>query len=126
MKLVRDTDVCGRANRTAAAIRDGMNDVIRRRGVAWCVYGEFSAFHLFPRAATAEDVYGGRIPWAQLKGTTPLALQQEIRTGFLCEGVDLVGWPGGLVSAVHTGEDVDRTVGAFERVVGQASGLSRS
>jgi glutamate-1-semialdehyde 2,1-aminomutase len=116
LKLVRDTDVCARANRTAAAIRDGLNDVIRRRGLPWCAYGEFSAFHLFPRAVTPEDIYAGRVPWAHLKGTTPLAVQQEIRTGFLCEGVDLIGWPGGVVSAVHSGEDVDRTVSAWERI----------
>jgi len=29
-------------------------------------------------------------------------------------GVDMVGWPGGVVSAAHTQEDVRRTVHAFE------------
>ena len=38
----------------------------------------------------------------------------KIRTGFLLHGVDVVGWPGGVVSAVHTEEDVARTLEAFE------------
>jgi glutamate-1-semialdehyde 2,1-aminomutase len=33
-------------------------------------------------------------------------------------GVDIAGWPGGLVSAVHSAEDVERTLGAFEATIG--------
>jgi glutamate-1-semialdehyde 2,1-aminomutase len=105
LRLIRDTPACERANRTAAAIRDGMSDVIRHRGLGWCVYGEFSGFHICPQPAPPEA-----------KGQIPLELVQQIRTGFLAEGVDLIGWPGGLVSAVHTDQDVDRTVTAFARV----------
>src|SRR5712692_1682055 len=36
LRLVRESDVIARANRTAAAIRDGMNDAIRRVGASWC------------------------------------------------------------------------------------------
>jgi glutamate-1-semialdehyde 2,1-aminomutase len=105
LRLIRDTDACARASRTAAAIRDGLKEVIRRRGLPWCVYGEFSGFHICPQPAPPEA-----------KGQIPLGLVQQIRTGFLAEGVDLIGWPGGLVSAVHTGADVDRTISAFERL----------
>jgi glutamate-1-semialdehyde 2,1-aminomutase len=38
----------------------------------------------------------------------------KVRAGFLLHGVDLAGWPGGLVSAAHTGEDVARTLQAFD------------
>lgn len=106
LRLIRDTDACERAGRTAAAIRNGLSEVIRRRGLAWCVYGEFSGFHICPQPAPPE-----------VKGQIPLGRIQQIRTGFLAEGVDLIGWPGGLVSAVHRSEDVDRTVTAFERFV---------
>ncbi len=37
-----------------------------------------------------------------------------MRLGFLLHGVDIVGWPGGLVSAVHSPEDVARTLEAFD------------
>jgi hypothetical protein len=32
----------------------------------------------------------------------------------LLHGVDIVGWPGGVLSAAHTEEDVRRTVDAFD------------
>ena len=113
LRLVRDTDAVERANRTAAAIRDGMNRAIGRRGLGWSAYGLFSDFHLYCGASTPEDIYGGKIPWQQLKGISP-ALAHKIRAGFLLHGVDIMGWPGGLVSAAHTDEDVRRTVDAFD------------
>ena len=82
--------------------------------LGWCVYGRFSEFHLFTGNATDEDVYAGRVPWQALKPGAPSTLQHKIRLGFLLNGVDIVGWPGGLVSAAHTPEDVSRTVDAFE------------
>ncbi|MBL8214467.1 MAG: aminotransferase class III-fold pyridoxal phosphate-dependent enzyme [Bryobacterales bacterium] len=104
---VRDGDVIERANRTAAAIREGCAEAIRRKSIDWCVYGCFSEFHIYP---------GGSAP-PKAKGTVPAALLHNIRLGMLCHGVDLIGWPGGLVSAVHTAEDVDRTVTAFRHTL---------
>jgi len=114
LQIIRDTDAIERANRSAAAIRDGVNAILRRRGLEWCAYGRFSEFHIFPGRATAEDVYSGRVPWQALKPAAPSALQHKIRLGFLLHGVDIVGWPGGLVSAAHTAEDVARTLDAFD------------
>ncbi len=121
LRIIAGGEAIERANHTAAAIRDGMNDVLGGRGIGWCVYGEFSGFHIFPNrgpeVVTPEDIYAGKIDWRKLKGATPIALQQKIRAGMLLEGVDLIGWPGGLTSSVHTGEDVDRTLSAFEKVI---------
>jgi glutamate-1-semialdehyde 2,1-aminomutase len=114
LKIIRDTDAIARANRSAVAIRDGMNAIVRRRGLGWCCYGWFSEFHLFKGNATAEDIYQGRVPWQALKPSAPSALHHKIRLGFLLNGVDIVGWPGGLVSAVNTPEDVARTIEAFD------------
>ena len=114
LRAVRDTDAIERANQAAAAIRDGMNAILRARGVPWCVYGRFSDFHIFPGEATAEDIYGGRVPAAKLKGGAAAELLHKLRAGLLLHGVDMIGWPGGLVSAVHTNEDVARTLEAFE------------
>jgi glutamate-1-semialdehyde 2,1-aminomutase len=117
LKQIRDTDAVERANRTAAAIREGMNGAIRRRGLGWCVYGLFSDFHLYCGNSSPEDIYAGKIPWQQLKGGISAALVHKIRAGFLLHGVDIIGWPGGLVSAAHTEEDVWQTVKAFERTI---------
>jgi glutamate-1-semialdehyde 2,1-aminomutase len=122
LRLIRDTDVIARANRAAAALRTGMNRILRARGVPWCVYGEFSGFHIFPNTSgtpvAPEDIYAGRVPWPRLKGAAPVELLQKIRAGFLARGVDVIGWPGGVVSAVHGELEVDRTVAAFEGLLG--------
>jgi len=114
LKQIRDTDAIERANRTAAAIRAGINRVAKRRGVPWCAYGLFSDFHLFHGDATSEDIQAGKVPWERLKGGVSTELIHQLRAGFLLHGVDIVGWPGGLVSAAHSDEDVERTVNAFE------------
>lgn len=108
------TGAIERATRTAGAIRDGINAVIRRRGLHWCAYGQFSDFHLYRGEASPEDIYAGRVAWQELKGGIPLEIVNRIRAGFLLHGVDIASWPGGLVSATHNEEDVARTVKAFE------------
>ena len=117
LKQVRDTDAIDRANGAAAAIRDGMNAILRSRGVRWCVYGRFSDFHIYPGDASPEDIYAGRIPGARLKGGTSTELLHKIRAGFLLHGVDITGWPSGLVSAVHAAKNVARTLEAFDRTL---------
>ncbi len=121
LRLLRSTDLIARANRAAAAIRDGLNSILRRAGVAWSAYGEFSGFHLFTNPdnepVTPEQIQAGEVSWTKLKGGTPLALSHKVRTGFLLGGVDVVGWPGGVVSGVHGRDEVDRTLTAFEKLL---------
>jgi glutamate-1-semialdehyde 2,1-aminomutase len=114
LKEVRRSDAIDRATRTATAIRDGINDAIRRRNLRWCAYGQFSDFHLYRGDASPEDIYAGKVPWQALKGGIPLELINKIRAGCLLHGVDIAAWPGGFASAAHTDEDVARTVAAFE------------
>ena len=110
----KDRDVVERANRTAAAIRDELNAAIERRGLGWCAYGLFSDFHIYCGDASPEDIYAGEVAWRQLKGSVRPELVHKIRTGMLLHGVDIIGWPGGVVSAAHTEEDVRCTAAAFE------------
>ncbi len=117
LEQVRDTDAIERANRAAAAIRDGMNAILRSRGIRWCVYGRFSDFHIYPGDSAPEDIYAGRVPATKLKGGTSIELLHKIRAGFLLNGVDIAGWPGGVVSAVHTQDDIARTLEAFGRTL---------
>jgi glutamate-1-semialdehyde 2,1-aminomutase len=107
-------EAIGRAARVAAAIRDGINAVIRRRGWRWCAYGQFSDFHLYRGDETPEEIFAGKARWQSLKGGIPLELAMKIRAGFLLHGVDIASWPGGLTSAAHIDDDVARTVAAFE------------
>jgi glutamate-1-semialdehyde 2,1-aminomutase len=111
---IRRTDVIDRVNRTAAAIRDGMNAVFQRRKLRWCAFGQFSDFHLYQGDASPSDIHAGKVSWKTLKGAVPLELVNKIRASFLLQGVDLAAWPGGLVSVAHTEDDVAKTVAACE------------
>ena len=121
LKVLQSLPVLEHANQTAGAIRAGMNEALRKRGSSWCMYGSFSGFHLFTnparRAVGPEDIESGKVPAGELKGSTPMGLQHKFRAGMLAHGVDLVSWPGGLVSGVHTADDVDRTLTAFAAVL---------
>jgi len=103
LQQVRDTDALARANRTAAMIREGCSEAIRRKGLNWCAYGCFSEFHI--------RMDGDKPP--EQKGGVAIERIHKMRLGMLANGVDIIGWPGGLVSAAHTDEDIDRTVRAF-------------
>jgi glutamate-1-semialdehyde 2,1-aminomutase len=121
LRIVRDTDACARANAMAERIRRELNAVCRRKSIPWCVYGEFSVFHVFTNpdgeAVSPADIYAGKVPAAKLKGGTPIELSQIVRAGLLIGGVDITGWPGGVVSAVHGEAELEATVSAFERLV---------
>ena len=121
LSLIRSSDVIDRANRNADALRDEMNAVIRKMGIDWSVYGDFSGFHIFTNAdhapVTADDIQSGKVHWTKLKGGTRADLVYKIRAGLLLGGVDICVWPGGWTSAVLAADDIDKTAGAFERLL---------
>lgn len=118
LKTLQSTDLIARANASGARLRREMNSVAQRLGCDWCVYGDFSAFHIFPNPdhdpITPADIMAGRVDSWKLREAASAQLQHKARAGFLCNGVDVLPWPGGLVSGVHTDEDLQRTVDAFE------------
>ena len=118
LKLLQSTDLIARANASGAKLRREMNAVAQRLGCDWCVYGDFSAFHIFPNPdhdpVTPADIMAGRVDSWKLRGAASVELQHKARAGFLCNGVDVLPWPGGLISGVHSDEDLQRTVDAFE------------
>ena len=117
LELVEKTDVCQRANDYAARLREGLNRVLRDESVNWCVYGTFSGFHIFTNpdnlAITAADIDAGKHDYRVLKGRARPELLTKMRLGMMLHGVELFSWPGGPTSAVHTGEDLERTLVAF-------------
>ena len=51
---------------------------------------------------------------ADAEGKYPTGNREPNPSRIFLHGVDIACWPGGLVSAAHTEEDIDRTVKAFE------------
>jgi glutamate-1-semialdehyde 2,1-aminomutase len=100
LNIVKDPQVQKKAIATTDAIRDGMNDALKRRGVAGKAGGEVSLLSIKfdqPKA-------GARSMVSKFRGAMQLG------------GVD----PSGLnliVSAIHDQRDVERTVRAFDQAL---------
>ena len=116
LNLVENTDACAAANAFGETLRQRLNALFTETGTPWAAYGTFSGFHIFtnPRGRTVDpetfDPTG--LDWEELKGNPPDVVE-KLRLAMMLNGVDITGWPGGTISAVHTAEDQDDTVAAF-------------
>jgi len=111
----------GRPQEQAAGICrrlcQGMNAIMRRAGVPGCAYGFSSMFHITMgrEVPPPEDDFLWR--WEGRPGPTVPGMSRErleaLKRGMLNRGVDLMR-NGGLVSTVHSEQDVEATLAAFE------------
>ena len=59
-----------------------------------------------------------KVPFAKLKGARGAgSLTGKIRMGLMTHGVDVMGAPGGFVSAMHGGAEIEKTVHALRMTV---------
>ncbi len=120
LEIIQSTDVCERANAYTDTLRGKLNQVLADQGVPWAVYGTFSGFHTFTnsagRAIDPTNFNPYDVPFEELKSKNN-ELIQRFRLALLVEGVDLMGWPGGLVSATHGEAEMELTVEAFARAL---------
>ena len=121
LRLIASTEVTQKANHNGEMLRSALNQVVKEEGVNWPVYGRFSSFHIFVnqenRAVNPSDIHAGKVPYSLLKGATPPSVMSKIRTGMLLEGVDLMPWPGGMISAVHSESDIEKTATALRQLL---------
>jgi glutamate-1-semialdehyde 2,1-aminomutase len=121
LSIVEKEDVCERAERTAESIRSGMRQILIEEQIPWGVYGEASAFIIFQNPkklpldpATFDPLQYG---FAELKAARNADLSHRLRIALLANGVDIMGAPGGLVSATHGEREVAQTLEAFRTAV---------
>ncbi len=106
LRYIVTCDACG------TELREGLEAVLRQRGVPGWVNGESSVFHIVlaepgqSRPGTPADLF------RLTRGPAATALRQAM----LLEGVDLMH-TGAVVSAAHTPADVAFTVQAFDRAL---------
>ena len=121
LETIRAGDACERASRSAAAIRQGMRQVLVDEGVPWAVYGEHSLFHVFtnPKGLPIDprNFDPLALGFEGLKKGRDAATANKLRLAMLVAGADIMGAPGGVVSAAHAQGEVDATVGAFREAV---------
>jgi glutamate-1-semialdehyde 2,1-aminomutase len=121
LSLVRDEDLAEKANRTAAELRTALRQVLVEESVPWGIYGQSSTFLIYPNP-TGEDVNPAtfdplKLGFAKLKGARSGPLTGKIRMGLMSHGVDVMGAPGGFVSATHGGAEIEKTVHALRQTV---------
>jgi glutamate-1-semialdehyde 2,1-aminomutase len=121
LSLVRDEDLAEKANRTAAELRAALRQVLIEESVPWGIYGQSSTFLIYPNP-TGEEVDPAtfdplKLGFAKLKGARSGPLTAKIRMGLMSHGVDVMGAPGGFVSATHGGAEIEKTVHALRQTV---------
>ncbi len=117
LEIIEKEGICEQANAYGTALRAELNDVLRAEGVPWAVYGDYSTFHIFTNPKARADVSPDnfdplKLGYEELKANAPGAVQ-KLRIAMILNGVDIMGWPGGNISAVHTDENRAKTVEAF-------------
>ena len=121
LQIVASSDVCQRANDYAARLRENLRQVVRDQQLDWCIYGAFSGFHIFTNPdrepISADDLEQGRVDFRKIAAAAKSELNVKIRLGMLACGVEIFAWPGGVVSAVHNDDDLERTVNAFKQTI---------
>ncbi len=121
LEKIAATDACARASSATAKLRAGMNEVLAREGVPWAVYGDYSLFHVFTNPKGL-DIDPKRFDPLELgfdglkKAKNP-ALANNLRLAMLIAGVDIMGAPGGIVSATHGDREIEQTADAFRQAV---------
>jgi glutamate-1-semialdehyde 2,1-aminomutase len=90
--------------------------VIAREGIPGRVYGLASYFHIVLGQDVPRPSTGIEWPWSdgQLPPRMAGLLTMSLKRAMLNHGVDLMGGSGGFTSGVHSDDDIDRTVDAFE------------
>ncbi|MET0273747.1 MAG: aminotransferase class III-fold pyridoxal phosphate-dependent enzyme [Phenylobacterium sp.] len=116
LAAVADGAAIARANHAAARLRSGLNALFRERAAGWAAYGEHSGLHLFlnPRGRALDAAAFDPADCApdELRARSA-GLVNDLRVGLLAHGLDINAWPGGLLSAAHDDDTVDRATAAF-------------
>ena len=120
LSIIETTDACQQANAYGERLRDRLNQLFTEKDVPWAAYGTFSGFHIFTNSnnlnINPEAFDPTVIDWQELKNN-PASLSHKLRLAMLINGVDITGWPGGTISAVHTDNDLEQTVDAFRESI---------
>lgn len=118
LEILRTGEVQRELNRLGDRLREGMNQVLKTRRVAGCVYGASSIFRIHLGAEAQElGLTDGRMDVARLdRGMGPLG--NALHLAMLIQGVDYNrGSANGWLNAAMTDADIDLMVDAFDRSV---------
>ena len=118
LELVANEPINERADEMAERLKRGLNDALMKMEVSGHVHGIASMVHLI--LGVECDCGGGicTLPHSEIEEATESERVNMLRMAMLNEGVEMMsGGRGFMVSAVHTEEQIDRTVEAFEKAL---------
>ncbi len=122
LEIVATGEPHRQADALCRSLVHGLNQTLRDHGAPGCAYGHASMFHLALWTECPPPIDDFTWDWQGKPGTKMPPLAGEVfwslRRGMLNEGVDLMG-PGGMLSSAHSEQDVQRTLEAFARTIGQ-------
>jgi glutamate-1-semialdehyde 2,1-aminomutase len=111
LRIAATGEMQDQADRMAERLRQGLRKIIDRHGVAACVYGESSTFHVYFGARSIEGLDANTLK------NVPAAIQNGLRQALQVRGVDLMSRCSGVLSGVHTEADIDAALQAFDGAI---------
>jgi glutamate-1-semialdehyde 2,1-aminomutase len=126
LSLVATGEYHRHADRLNEHLIAALNGVLDRAGVPGRVYGLASYFHILLGKEAPKPQHG--IEWPTEDSGPPRtagAVVAALKRGMLNHGVDLMGGSGGFTSGVHSEDDIELTIEAFDATLReiQAEGL---
>jgi glutamate-1-semialdehyde 2,1-aminomutase len=121
LSIIEKEPVCETAAATGKQIRDGMRQILIEEHIPWGVYGESSGFIIFtnPQGLKIDPASFDplKLGFKGLKAVRDPGIANKMRIAMLANGVDIMGAPGGVVSATHGPAEVAITLEAFRKAV---------
>jgi glutamate-1-semialdehyde 2,1-aminomutase len=121
LTMIRDTDVCARANAAAASMRDAFNAVLAEEDVPWAVYGDHSVLHFFtnPNGLAIDPLSwdANAQPLSVFTGDPRKSLMSKLYLALVVAGIDPKGARGAIVSAVHGPEEIAWATDSWRRAL---------
>ena len=120
LKRIATGDPHKLANKSAEMIRNGMNSILEEQGVAGYAYGDTSCIHLYLEKKFGSEKKDRNMLYTndpvKLK-CIPDEIVRNYQKNLQLRGIDLLSYTGGMTSAMHTDEDVGKTLNVFLDVI---------
>jgi glutamate-1-semialdehyde 2,1-aminomutase len=120
LKIVATGKPQAEAAELGRVLRGKMNQVLDRRGIPGCVYGDLSMFHIYlgdcPQGEDCDRSLCTNDPTA-LKDARKGPRPEGLRRHMLAHGADIQG-AGGMLSSAHNLADVERAADIFDAALG--------
>ncbi len=108
------------ADRMAALLRDGMEEILERERVAGYAYGDSSGFHVYleahPGSGAADRAAVRTTDAARLKGI-PADVVTAFQRNLQIRGVEVLSFMAGVTSAAHSEQDIGETLNVFQDTI---------